>query len=47
MSAVVGDVSLALIQLRIYWHRWGGGWMKCEIRLKLSQLGYSWQLGFN
>ena len=23
----------------------GGGWMKCKIRLKLSQLGFSWQLG--
>ena len=23
----------------------GGGWMKCKIRLKLSQLGWSWQLG--
>ena len=23
----------------------GGGWMKYKIRLKLSQLGLSWQLG--
>ena len=23
----------------------GGGWMKCKIRLKLGQLGCSWQLG--
>ena len=37
------------MQLRIYWHGGGkvggGGWMKCKIRLKLSQLGCSWQLG--
>ena len=28
------------MQLRIYWHGGGGGWVKCKIRLKLS---WAWQ----
>ena len=32
------------MQLKIYWHGGVGGWMKCKIRLKLSQLGCSWGL---
>ena len=33
--AVAGTGSLAELQLRIYYHRWGGfaGWAKCYIRL--------------
>ena len=39
---MAGARSLAELQLRIYWHK--GMWMKCKIRLKLSQLGCSWGL---
>ena len=35
----------ALLSLNLLARGGGGGWMKYKIRLKLSQLGCSWQLG--
>ena len=36
--AVGGARSLAELQLRIYWHKGMGRWMKCKLRLAL--VGY-------
>ena len=38
---------MAELQLRIYYHGWGGvlGWMKCKIRLISVRYGLGWALG--